>query len=113
MKLLIFYVVTLSLTKYIAANEGLQTKVFDQRLDHFGRDFTEWQQRYFVNTDFFYTGGPIFIYVSGRLDTFELLHLGEVYDFNKLVNGALFGLEHRYFGQSQPTPYALMSVIKV
>lgn len=87
----------------VSANEGLQTRRFNQRLDHFGRDFHEWEQRYFVNRDFFYSGGPIFIYVSGKLDTFELLHVGEVYDFNKLVNGILFGLEHRYFGASTPT----------
>lgn len=87
----------------VVANEGLVTKKFSQRLNHFGRDLTQWDQRYFVNSDYFYAGGPIFIYISGKLDTFELLHASEIYDFNKVVNGILFGLEHRYFGASKPT----------
>lgn len=103
MKAIIFSALILLVIRQVIANEGLQTKSLNQRLNHFGRDFTEWQQRYFVNTDYFYTGGPIFIYISGQFDTFQLLHMGEVYDFNKIVNGVLFGLEHRYFGRSLPT----------
>lgn len=86
------------------ARADLETGYFTQTVDHFSRNTSTFQQRYFVDDDTFFGGGPIFIYISGRLDAFQLVQSGEVFELKKQLNGLLFGLEHRFFGRSQPTP---------
>jgi len=77
---------------------------FTQRLDHFnGQDQRTWQQRYFVNDTYWKAGGPIFIMLGGE----GAISGRYVYAYQMSVYashyGALqFGLEHRFYGKSQP-----------
>mmetsp|Transcript_11 Transcript_11/g.50 ORF Transcript_11/g.50 Transcript_11/m.50 type:complete len:460 (-) Transcript_11:34-1413(-) len=79
----------------------------EQRLDHFnGADSTVWSQRYFVNTSFGTTGGPVFLQLGGEgelgvssVDSYAMTMYGQ-------QQGALLvGLEHRFYSaHSMPKP---------
>uniref|UniRef100_A0A336MYZ1 CSON007083 protein n=1 Tax=Culicoides sonorensis TaxID=179676 RepID=A0A336MYZ1_CULSO len=86
-----------------SALNGTQTKFIEQPLSHYmGLDY-KWDQRYFVNADYFLNGGPIFIYIGYGFEYYDVMYRGEVFNFNKELNGLLFGLEHRFYGASRPT----------
>lgn len=83
--------------------EAITPLWFNQTLDHFSNNTATYQQRYFFNGTFFKPGGPIFLYIGGEggLSGGEIVY-GEIVDRAKDLNGALFSLEHRYYGLSQP-----------
>merc|ERR1719153_1529959 len=68
---------------------GAEDQYFEQVLDHFNPiDERTWQQRFWENLEHYVEGGPAFIMIGGEAEE----------------NGAaMFELEHRYYGQSQPT----------
>jgi len=81
-------------------------KWFEQNLDHFNiRDERTWKQRYWIGWDYYVAGGPIFILIGGEGEENPgWLNAGALHDYAKQFNGAMFILEHRYYGQSKPVP---------
>eukprot|EP00026_Physarum_polycephalum_P004162 Phypoly_transcript_04179.p1 GENE.Phypoly_transcript_04179~~Phypoly_transcript_04179.p1 ORF type:complete len:467 (+),score=81.11 Phypoly_transcript_04179:799-2199(+) len=79
--------------------------LFNQLVDHFDSANTNtWAQRYTVNTTFYTTGGPTFIFLAGEAPM-EFFGFQEV---QALKWAAEFGanyisLEHRFYGYSIPT----------
>lgn len=83
----------------------LISRLVDLRVDHFNPlDRRTYDARYFVNNAHWLAGGPIFIYVSGGTDLYDDFLLGGVIaELSQELNGNIFALEHRYFGESRPT----------
>lgn len=91
----------------VAAVQGevVQTKWIQQRLNNFDlNDTRTWQMRYMENNFFLKDSGTIFIFVGGEVEIVEGWLLGG-YMRDMAVNlaGAMFYVEHRYYGQSRPT----------
>lgn len=94
-------------TKYetpIPLNVSLET--IEQRLDNFDpSNLAVWEQRYYVNNEYYTPGSPIFLFLAGEWTitpyrlTYSLMH-----DIASEINGGLYYLEHRYYGESRPTP---------
>lgn len=80
------------------------TEWFDQKLDHFdAQEKRTWKQKFYYSFDLYKPGGPAFIYIGGEAGLSNLsIATGEIADFARQHNGALFGLEHRFYGESQP-----------
>lgn len=94
------------LSTLLAASGALQIRHVSLRVDHFNPlDRRMFDARYFVNSEFYQPGGPIFIYVSGGFEVYDqYLAEGNVYEIARDTAGHLFSLEHRYFGESRPVP---------
>merc|ERR1711872_693606 len=78
---------------------------FEQVLDHFNAiDGRTWQQRYWVNLEHYVEGGPAFIMIGGEAAANpKWMTYGQWYKWAEENGAAMFELEHRYYGQSQPT----------
>jgi len=78
---------------------------FEQVLDHFtATDGRSWNQRYWENLEFYQEGGPAFIMIGGEAEASAgWLKFGQWYKWAEQHGAALFQLEHRFYGQSQPT----------
>ncbi|ORX96487.1 peptidase S28 [Basidiobolus meristosporus CBS 931.73] len=76
---------------------------FDQQVDHFSKNTTVFQQRYFLNTTYFKPGGPVFLYSPGE-GAARPVGGGQLRNLAEATNGMIVGLEHRYYGKSLPTP---------
>ncbi|CAH1101926.1 unnamed protein product [Psylliodes chrysocephalus] len=80
---------------------------FTQHLDHFNpNDEREWQQRYFVNDEFFNTTSRnvAFLQIGGEGEaTADWMTNGSWYLYAQDFKPILFQLEHRYYGKSHPT----------
>merc|ERR1711971_750096 len=78
---------------------------FDQVLDHFtATDGRSWNQRYWENLEFYKEGGPAFIMIGGEAEASPgWLKFGQWYKWAEQHGAAFFQLEHRFYGQSQPT----------
>lgn len=83
----------------------MQSRWIDLRVDHFNPlDRRSFDARYFVNSDHYEPGGPIFIYTSGKFEIYdEYLERGAVFEIAEETRGHLFALEPRFYGQSRPT----------
>ena len=104
-----------------------------QNLDHFTPDTRTWRQRYFLRDDFYKSGGPVFLCVGGEGPplTAQVLnvrvappaspnpprsltlhspvlqasvHCNDAVELAQQVGALLFALEHRFYGESIPTP---------
>jgi hypothetical protein len=78
----------------------------EQKVDNFDPQNNQtWQMRYIGNDEHFQAGGPIFIYIGGEwtISAGSIMG-GLIWDMAKEHNGYLFYTEHRYYGQSHPTP---------
>lgn len=82
----------------------VRTKWYEQKLDHFNpRDNTTWKQRYFVNTEFYKPGSPVFLMIGGEAEASDKwMSAGAWVDYAEKHNALLFQLEHRFYGKSQP-----------
>ncbi len=77
-----------------------------QRLDNFDPSNTAiWGQRFFMNDEFYTPGGPLFVFLAGEwtITPYRLTN-SLMYDMADDLNAAIFYLEHRYYGESRPTP---------
>lgn len=85
--------------------ETVETKWIVQRLNNFNLyDTRTWQMRYMENNFFLQNGGPIFIFVGGELKMLEEWLLGgHMRDMAMKLNGSMYYVEHRYYGESRPT----------
>lgn len=79
----------------IPSNVSLEEIV--QRLDNFDpSNLATWEQRYYVNNEYYSPGSPIFLFLAGEWTitpyrlSFSLMH-----DIASEVNGSLYYLEHR------------------
>ncbi|XP_037040840.1 putative serine protease K12H4.7 [Bradysia coprophila] len=80
----------------------------EQNVDNFNpNNDATYRMRYYRNDEFFVRGGPIFIYVGGEWSISPgWLSGGHMVDMARELGGQLFYTEHRYYGQSFPTPDA-------
>ncbi|XP_065345057.1 putative serine protease K12H4.7 [Cloeon dipterum] len=78
---------------------------FQQLVDHFRPlDTRTFSQRYFKRMDNYVSGGPVFLFLGGEWDATggfisNTSFVGQMAD---RLGGAVFELEHRYYGISQP-----------
>ncbi|XP_037043767.1 putative serine protease K12H4.7 isoform X3 [Bradysia coprophila] len=88
----------------IPANVTLLT--IEQQVDNFNpanRD--TWLQRYYINDEFYTPGSPFFLFLGGEWAitpyrmNFSLMH-----DMADDFNASILYLEHRFYGESRPTP---------
>merc|ERR1719320_1417033 len=84
---------------------GAEDQYFEQVLDHFNAiDDRTWQQRYWENLEHHVEGGPAFIMIGGEAEANpKWMTYGQWYKWAQENGAAMFELEHRYYGQSQPT----------
>lgn len=86
-----------------SANVELLT--VEQSLDNFNPQNTAtWNQRYYVNTEFYQPGGPLYIILSGewRISTVGVTD-SLVVEMAQDMYGHVSYLEHRFYGESFPT----------
>ena len=78
---------------------------FEQILNHFDAlEGATWSQRFWENMEHYVPGGPAFIMIGGEGEASPgWLNYGQWYKWAKENGAAMFLLEHRYYGQSQPT----------
>merc|ERR1719370_750557 len=84
---------------------GAEDQYFEQVLDHFNPiDERTWQQRFWENLEHYVEGGPAFIMIGGEAEANpKWMTYGLWYKWAEENGAAMFELEHRYYGQSQPT----------
>ncbi|KAF4577249.1 hypothetical protein EYR36_005236 [Pleurotus pulmonarius] len=95
------------------SNESLNSlaefpvQVFEQSLDHFGGVNGTFNQRYWVNSRHYTSGGPVIVLDGGETsgeDRLQFLDTGIVEILAKATGGLGVVLEHRYYGESIPVP---------
>ncbi|KOC65159.1 Putative serine protease K12H4.7 [Habropoda laboriosa] len=76
-----------------------------QFLDHFNPiDAHIWQQRYFINGDYYKHGGPVFLMISGEASAdAKWMMEGQWIEYAKQFGALCFQVEHRFYGKSHPT----------
>lgn len=88
------------------AQRLILNRKFSTKLDHFSdNDDSRWDMRYFSNNAHFVFGGPMFVFVGGEWPiSYGWVVGGAMYDMAKDMNGYIFYTEHRFYGESRPTP---------
>ncbi|XP_054264799.1 putative serine protease K12H4.7 [Macrosteles quadrilineatus] len=78
---------------------------FTQLLDHSDpTNNNTWQQRYQSLSDYYVTGGPVFIMLGGEGEATPVwLVKGNWVNYAKKYKALMFQLEHRFYGKSHPT----------
>lgn len=87
---------------------------YTQQLDHFNpADTRTWQQRYFVNDQYWKKGGPVFIQIGGEgaADPIWMTE-GQWIKYAQTHGAICVMLEHRFYGKSHPTEYDMIVVIE-
>jgi len=76
--------------------------------DHFNPlENNTFQIRYYEESAFFRSGGPIFIFVGGESVANAIwLQTGHMFDMARQYGAHMFHTEHRYYGYSHPVPDA-------
>ncbi|QRV75051.1 Serine carboxypeptidase S28 [Ceratobasidium sp. AG-Ba] len=79
---------------------------FEQPLDHFDKSVNKtFGQRYWINTDYYEPGGPVFVLDGGETsgeDRLPFLQTGILSILANATKGLGIVLEHRYYGESIP-----------
>ena len=85
---------------------------FTQQLNHFDdSDESTWMQQYFVNDEYF-TGGPVFLMIGGEGPLSPLwVTVGAMVDYAKQHGALILGLEHRFYGKSQPLRFVFILML--
>lgn len=61
-------------------------------------------QRYFTTTNYFKSGGPVFLMIGGEGAASPVwMTNGAWLDYANTYSALCFQLEHRYYGESHPT----------
>ncbi|XP_076303034.1 putative serine protease F56F10.1 [Lasioglossum baleicum] len=78
---------------------------FTQFLDHYNpTDARVWEQRYFVNGEYYKEGGPVFLMISGEgAANAKWMVESQWIEYAKQFGALCFQVEHRYYGKSHPT----------
>ncbi|CAD5235709.1 unnamed protein product [Bursaphelenchus xylophilus] len=81
---------------------------FIQKLDHFNESVTDtWRQRFWVNEEFYEAGGPELLNIGGEgpEDPYGICYTDlPIVQWAKKLKARLWNLEHRFYGESRPTP---------
>jgi len=83
-------------------DEAVTTYWFDQRVDHFSRDPKTFKQLYYMSTEFYKPGGPIYLYNAGEGPNAPWTLGGHLAVLANKTNGLIISIEHRYYGHSVP-----------
>jgi len=89
-----------------ADRNGIESGYITQPIDHFNTSDTRtYQQLYYSNDKFYKKGGPIFLFISGESSADEgWIGPGlPLTDWAKTYGAMLYEVEHRFYGESQPT----------
>lgn len=92
---------------YVSEERKLpEEKWFVQLLDSFAPSNNQvWNQRYFVNADYYKKGGPVFLMIGGEGPaSAKWMVEGQWIEYAKHFGAMCFQLEHRYYGKSHPSP---------
>nr|XP_018905597.1 PREDICTED: putative serine protease F56F10.1 [Bemisia tabaci] len=97
------------LNDFVAKRESLQgveSKTIAQKLDHFTPSLTAtWEQHYAQDFEFYDGNNLIFLMVGGDRDMdVGWLRQGFIAEQAEKFKAALFTIEHRFYGKSQPKP---------
>lgn len=95
----------------IHASEGIEsattvTNWITQHVDNFDpQNHQTYQQKFFMNGEFFQPGGPLYVFLGGEWNI-EALRLDDslMRELARENEGYMFYLEHRFYGESFPTP---------
>lgn len=75
---------------------------FKQKVDHFGKNDSTFQQKYSLSTEFYKPGGPIFYMQGAEGSPLGCIDTTAAISWAEEFGGAAVVLEHRYFGDSLP-----------
>jgi hypothetical protein len=77
-----------------------------QRVDNFNpTNLDTWEQRYYRNNYFYMPGRPMFVFLGGEWAITDYRMTNSLmYNMASYMNANIFYLEHRYYGESRPTP---------
>ncbi|XP_026331743.1 putative serine protease K12H4.7 [Hyposmocoma kahamanoa] len=100
----------LDLEGYISQSQGIGKNEFKrilQPVNHFdAQDTRTWNMMYIQNLEFWKPNGPIYINIGGPFPYIVQTSIFKkgffLYDLVNETNGALFGIEHRYYGNNTP-----------
>ncbi|KAI1297167.1 putative serine protease K12H4.7 [Halotydeus destructor] len=93
--------------RQLAEREPITGQWLEQQLNHFDpSDTRTWKQRFFVNDQFFQPGNPVFLQLGGEgtADPVWLVDGQIAQNYGPKLGAMLIYVEHRYYGQSHPTP---------
>ncbi|MFH4975677.1 hypothetical protein AB6A40_002386 [Gnathostoma spinigerum] len=94
------------LTQVVGKDGRTDHLVFKQTLDHFSKSKQgTWEQHYAMNKKYYNSGGPAILFLTAQHSSPNELIEDDKYpvvQYAKELKAALFMLEHRYFGLSQP-----------
>ena len=78
---------------------------FEQQMDHFAPSPRTYQQRYFVNDEYYKPNGPMFFYLGNEADvTLYVNATGLIWENAQSFGALIVFAEHRYYGVSQLFP---------
>ncbi|KAI7899923.1 peptidase S28 [Cokeromyces recurvatus] len=83
-----------------------KTHYMDMPLDHFTNNSMTFKNRYWLNTDYYKSNGPIILYNGGEdeVDNVSYVLLNSTMSqLTQRLNGILIYMEHRFYGLSKPT----------
>lgn len=90
----------------VTKDSAFPEELHDQVLDHF--DATnpgQWNQRFWANWENYDGDGLAFLHIGGEAPASPgWLQYGAWYEWAQMHGAAMFVLEHRYYGNSRPTP---------
>lgn len=68
-------------------------------------DSRTWQNLYYIDEDYYVSGGPIYLLVGGSdfYSTPSMLQLSHFFDVGREQHALLIASEHRFYGRSRPT----------
>lgn len=80
---------------------------YTQQLDHLNpADNRTWQQRYFVNDQYWKKDGPVFIFIAGEGAANPIwMTEGQWITYAQTYGAICVMVEHRFYGKSHPTEY--------
>lgn len=85
---------------------------FNQEMDHFAPSPGTYEQRYFINDDYYRPGGPMFFYLGNEADvTLYVNATGLMWENAKEFGALIVFAEHRYYGRSQLFPNDPLSIL--
>jgi hypothetical protein len=79
---------------------------WQQNVDHFAARprAATFSQRYYVDDTYYQPGGPVFLYLGGEGPGEAFLMEEQMFIWAQQFNAKYILLEHRYYGNSNPTP---------
>jgi serine protease 16 len=94
--------------------EEVFTDHYNNRIDHFNStDDRTFAQRYYANLDNVPSAGfnRALVYIGGEVPLLNRsLAWGSMMELSRRLQAPVFGLEHRFFGQSQPFPEPSLTI---